>query len=343
MGTMPFTKEQMQQAYDTDIVNYAISQGFEVENTDKNYKAYHIKNSGGLHLFKNGGYYCFSTQEKGNIVDFAIKEQGLSYLDAISNILNVEPYSKKENSVSNTNFLKRTDKINATKIYFKEDMVLPFKDENPKETINYLVNIRKLDIDIVQDLVTRGSIFQTSTSKGDYNFKNCCFVGFDESNKAKYCAIRSLSDKYKFRQDIKASSKEYAFSIKEKSERLYVFESPIDLISHMTLRKLNNMDFSSDSRLSTGGLNEKPILKFLENNKHIKEIVFCFDNDKNSEKNVGQEFAKKCYFKFKELGYKTYVEISQNKDFNEDLQVVKKVLEELGTKIKPKKRKENCI
>lgn len=74
---MPFTEEQMKQVFDTNIIDFAVENGFQIEKGD-NYTV-HVKNSGGLYLFNHGrGYYCFSTQTKGNIVDFAKEYLGAS-------------------------------------------------------------------------------------------------------------------------------------------------------------------------------------------------------------------------------------------------------------------------
>lgn len=311
-------------------MEYAISQGFDVQNADKDIKAYRIKDYGGLHIFKNGGYHCFSSDEKGSIIDFAKNYQNLSFVEAVANIIGESPHEHRlDDYTPKKSFTKSPiSNYKQEKSEVKKEMVLPQKDASTKDIVDYLVNKRFLDKDIVNELIENGSIFQAITTKGDYTFKNCAFVGFDKENKPKYCSLRSIYEKSSFRQDVLNSDKNYGFAIKGESHRLFTFESPIDSISHATIRKLNNIDHTKDSRISCGGLNDKAITKFLEENKNIKEIVFCFDNDrdgkdgKNQPFNQGQEFSKKCYHKFKELGYKTYVETPQNKDFNMDLSII---------------------
>ena len=56
---MPFTEEQMQQIYNTNIIDFAVQNGFEIEKSDK--ATVHVKNNGGLYLFKHGrGFYSFT-------------------------------------------------------------------------------------------------------------------------------------------------------------------------------------------------------------------------------------------------------------------------------------------
>lgn len=50
--TMPFTEEQMQQIYNTNLIDFAVRHGFEIEKGDRN--TVHVKHSGGLYLFKHG-------------------------------------------------------------------------------------------------------------------------------------------------------------------------------------------------------------------------------------------------------------------------------------------------
>lgn len=95
-----------------------------------------------------------------------------------------------------------------------------------------------------------------------------------------------------------------------------------------------------DTRISVGGLMDKALVKYLENNDKINEIIFCFDNDFDKDINRGQEFARKCYDKFEKMGYDVKLHIPTNKDFNADLQHYKKsVLNKIITnkrKIEPK-------
>ena len=45
---MPFTEEQMKQVFDTNIIDFAVRNGFEIEKGDRN--TVHVKNSGGLYF-----------------------------------------------------------------------------------------------------------------------------------------------------------------------------------------------------------------------------------------------------------------------------------------------------
>lgn len=320
-----YSEEQIQKALETDIVDYAVGEGFDVENADKNQKSYRIKDMGGLYLFRNGGFHCFSDETKGSIIKFAMKYQALTFVEAIGNITGEAPYQKYDTKYEKTYVHKP---MSQEKTVEKKPLVLPKKDGNTNEIEEYLTVVRQLDQAIVKDLIASGDIFQAVTQKDKYTFRNCAFVSFDEKREAKACSLRSIAVGSKFRQEYLNSDKSYAFAMNGKSERLFVFEAPIDAISHATLRKLNGIDYTKDSRISVGGLNDRAIERYLKTHTHIKEIVFCFDNDKDSAKNVGQEFAKKCYQKYNQRGFQTYVEKPKNKDFNEDLLKLKQAVQE---------------
>ena len=91
-------------------------------------------------------------------------------------------------------------------------------------------------------------------------------------------------------------------------------------MSHITLIKLDGrIDWKKDNRVSCGGLFDMAIDTYLKQNKHIENIIFCFDNDVGKKENYGQDKAKEFAKNYKELGYNCYLHKPKNKDFNEDL------------------------
>ena len=126
--------------------------------------------------------------------------------------------------------------------------------------------------------------------------------------------------------DCPGSDKRYGFHIAAEpaspSERLYVFESPIDLMSHATLAILEHGGQTAwryDSRLSLAGTNEAALPFFLNQHKTVKELIFCLDNDVPGR--VASQVMQRLY---PEKGYTTKIELSQRKDYNDDLQAHKR-------------------
>lgn len=84
---MYINEEQKSIIKNIDIVDYAIARGIKLSETTKG-KAYKIieESLGGFYLYKNSnGFYKFSTNEKGNIIDFVKLYDNCSYLEACEN------------------------------------------------------------------------------------------------------------------------------------------------------------------------------------------------------------------------------------------------------------------
>ena len=132
---MPFTKEQMKQVFDTNLIDFAVRNGFEIEKGDR--YTVHVKSSGGLYIFNHGrGYYCFSTQKKGNIIEFVRDYYGLDFIGAVEMILGERAYEQTEHFVA-PNEKKET-----------KELVLPPKDDNYNRVIAYLIGSRGIDKEI---------------------------------------------------------------------------------------------------------------------------------------------------------------------------------------------------
>lgn len=308
---LPFTEEEMKQVFATNLIEYAASQGFAVEKADR--KTYHVKGNGGLYLFPKG-YHHFSRGESGNIIDFAREYQGLSFITAVETILGTKAYANTLPPLPPTPE--------------RGELIVPPKSTDIQQTQQYLIAERCLDPQIVDSLIEQGVIYQAVTKSKGTVFQNCAFVSFDKNGKPRYCSLRGM-DSSRFRQDIVNSDKSYGFTMQGTGNRVFVFESPIDAISHATLMKLNGMDDTKDFRISEGCLSDKALTRFLADNAQISEVVFCFDNDRNGKDhksnphNHGQEFAKKCAAKFGEKGYAVHIQTPHRKDFNTDLQYIR--------------------
>ena len=139
-----------------------------------------------------------------------------------------------------------------------------------------------LDKDIVDYFISTNQIYQ------DKQFKNVVFVGYD-GDKPSYAFKRSIFKNYKL--DHAGSNKSFSFSFTNpNSSILHVFEAAIDMLSYMTILKLDHQDFKQYNYLSLAGASDKIVSKteadipialksFLERNKNIKTIIFHLDND----------------------------------------------------------------
>ena len=312
-NALPFTEEQMRQVFETNIIDFAIQNGFEVEKGDRN--TVHVKKSGGLYLFKSGrGFHCFSGDKKGNIIEFAKEYLGAAdFKEAVEMILGCRAYEQTEHYMAPVEKKERGD------------LILPPQDKTFMPTIEYLTDVRGIDDEIVAAMIKAKKIYGAKTERNGRAFHNCAFVGYDEVGKARYCALRSPNESSKFRQDVEHSDKTSGFAMEGKSNRVYEFEAPIDAMSHATLCKLHGIDWREDHRVSEGCLSDKALQRYLQNHPEIDEIVFCYDNDVDgklpdgSPHNHGQVKAEEYAMIYQERGYRVFIQTPQGKDFNLDL------------------------
>lgn len=187
------------------------------------------------------------------------------------------------------------------------DFTLPPVNENSHRVTAYLTKTRGLDNSIVMEQIRDGRLYE---SAGRHN---CVFVGKDADGKARYGTERgTLSDK-RYVHDIEGSSKDYGFVMPGHSDKLYVFESPVDALSHASITKAAGEDYKEVSRLSLGGLSDKALIRYLQDHPEIKSVALCLDNDI-----VGRAATERITQK---LAHRITVENqpSKSKDYNDDL------------------------
>lgn len=229
---------------------------------------YYHREHDSLH-FSNGKWYWWSQGKGGtSALDYLIIVEGYEFKDAcnyLSDLMNVsEPVT--------THYHPKPVK----------PFELPVKDKNNDLVIRYLCEVRKIDKDIVDDFISKGMIYQSA------NFKNAVFVGYDKDKPA-YAFKRSIFKNFKL--DHAGSNKAFSFNYTNpKSDVLHVFEAAIDLLSYMTLLKMDEKDYTKFDYLSLAGASDKIAIKseadipialkaYLERNPTIKTIIFHLDND----------------------------------------------------------------
>ena len=189
-------------------------------------------------------------------------------------------------------------------------LLLPEKAGIPLRLLDYLCNKRGIDSEIVNKFIDVGMLYEDKR-------KNVVFVGKDENNIPRFASLRGTQGDCAFRGDCSGSDKQYSFNMLAvmPSPLLYIFESPIDLMSHASIQKIGTRAWENTSRLSLSGTSDTAIPLFLSKHSSIKELVFCLDND-----TAGREAAVSMARKYTDKGYITRLELPRGKDFNEDLQ-----------------------
>lgn len=184
----------------------------------------------------------------------------------------------------------------------KIEFRLPPRCESNERIISYLTEERKLPKDLVEEFIASGLIYE------DAKHHNVVFVGKDINGISRYAHCRGTVDK--FRMSVAGSDKSYGFCYRGKVTELYVFEAPIDMLSHIALYPAG---WRERSYLSLGGVSSKALERFLSECKDIESVFIATDNDEAGN-NAAEKIAELIP---KEIS--VYRFLPQAKDWNEDL------------------------
>jgi len=230
------------------------------------------------------------------VLDYLIKIENLHFREAVQKIsgtnINIAPKIKNDQGV--------------------KSLFLPEKaDTAYRRLYAYLCITRGIDNNIITTLIQEKKIYEDK--RGDI-----VFIGYDENNTAKFACLRGTYTGIKFRMDCAGSDKRYSFNMAySASEKLYIFEAPIDALAHAALENIiagNKDAWLNDNRISLGGTSCIALDKYLELNPAAKELVLCLDND-----SAGREAAVNMARKYSDKNYYTRIELSKYKDYSDDL------------------------
>lgn len=237
-----FSKEQIKSANQVNLIEFAKSHGYVLENGGR--RAYHVKQSGGLYLFKDSNrYFHFSSNTHGGIIDFAMFFCGMTFKEAVAYLLELDISQKAV--VSNTKE--------------RGQLILPDKAPNFRRVAWYLSQVRGIAPEIISLLMHEKKLYQQNKTG------NCVFVGYDQEGVARYCSMRGTTLNKPFKQDREYSDKSYPFYLcgYPDSKRVYVCESPIDAASRATIEKIRGQDWKAAHYISLGCLSDQALERFL--------------------------------------------------------------------------------
>lgn len=308
------TEEEKEKIKRIDLVDYLENRGVPIQRTGSTYKLRLSKEYPGdlssLSIFSDRkGWKRWSNGTGGaDAISFLEKVEGLSYQEACEELLHTHRRSLSPS-------MGAPIPIQDSE---KKELQLPEKCEGKFSRVYaYLTNTRCIDPEIVKRLMKENYIYQDV--KG-----NVVFLGFDENKETKFACIRGTTEK-QFRMDCTGSDKHYCFKMPGSNKsKLFVFESPIDAMSHATLTNMvynNPKAWLVYNRLALSGTSDGALEHYLKQNTEITEINLCLDNDE-----AGRTASAALKEKYESLGYTVKECPSMAKDFNEDL-VLKKTEE----------------
>lgn len=320
-------KATLDRVNNLSILNYATSRGYETIKVGKSYKIPHL---GGLYIDDEKNIFNnFATKKGGGIIQFVMLTESKSWKQAVDDL--VDEYNidtdKKRSQDEISKSISKQEKSTAKQdnIIEKKEVMLDEKDTTSKNVIAYLNKTRKIDMEYIQRALDEKKIYQSVK-------KSVVYKMYDENNNLVGASWESTNTigTYKGQKGmVKGSQKTYPFEFTGTGQKLFVFESPIDMMSYQTLLKnKGKSDIAKEENfIANFGLSDTPLENYLKTHPNIKQIYFCYDNDVNGTAisngkeipcNHGQETAKRQMEKYKDK-YECQILTPRLKDYNDEL------------------------
>lgn len=283
-----FTAEQKLRARQTNIVSLLESRGEVLKRSGKEYE---WRDGSQKVTIRGNLWFHQYEREGGDAIDFVRRFYGLDYPQAVTFLLG--------DSVAS---LPAAPKSEPKKT---KPFELPERNSDMRRVYAYLLKKRGLDRDVVHNFAHKGMIYES----GKYH--NAVFVGFDRDGIPRHANMRGTVGNSDFKGNADSSMPEYSFHISGESDRIYLFESPIDMLSFISLHKDG---WGKHSYAAACCVSDRVLFQMLEDNKNLSEVFLCMDNDE-----AGRSANKRISQKLSDRGIKANVLVPINKDWNEDL------------------------
>lgn len=287
-----FTKEQREQARRTDLANFLISQGEKVKKSGSEYEW--LDGSQKVTIRGHLWYHQYE-QKGGDAVDFVRRFYNKDYAEAVEMLLN-----GSGGQIITSPPIERVHK----------SFELSLRNDRMSRVFSYLLLTRGVDKDVLFEFIRNRMIYESS------DFHNAVFVGYDSSGKPRHAHKRGTVTNNPYKGNVAGSQLEFSFHFNGTSDRIYLFEAPIDMLSFISMHKEN---WKNHSYAASCSVSDRVLFQCLNDNPNIKNVFLCFDNDE-----AGQTANKRIADKLNKLNIQNEILIPTHKDWNEDLTLSEK-------------------
>lgn len=282
-----FTKEQREQARRTDIASFLVSQGEKVKRSGSEYEW--LDGSQKVTIRGHLWYHQYE-QKGGDAIDFIRKFYNKDYAEAVQMLL-----SNYGSQIVNLQTTEREQK----------PFILPPRNDRMSRVFSYLLLTRGIDKDVLFEFVRKKMIYESA----DYH--NAVFVGYDSNGKPRHAHKRGTVTSNPYKGNVAGSQPEFSFHWHGTSDKMFLFEAPIDMLSYISMHKKNWQEHSYAASCS---VSDRVLFQCLKDNPNIKNVFLCFDNDE-----AGQTANKRIADKLNSMNIKSEILIPIHKDWNEDI------------------------
>lgn len=282
-----FTKEQREQARRTDLADFLISQGEKVKKSGSEYEW--LDGSQKVTIRGHLWYHQYE-QKGGDAVDFVRRFYNKDYAEAVEMLLN-----NGGGQIVNLQTTEREQK----------PFILPPRNDRMSRVFSYLLLTRGIDKDVLFEFVRKKMIYESAY------YHNAVFVGYDSSGKPRHAHKRGTVTSNPYKGNVAGSQPEFSFHWHGTSDKIFLFEAPIDMLSYISMHKEN---WKEHSYAASCSVSDRVLFQCLKDNPNIKNVFLCFDNDE-----AGQTANKRIADKLNSMNIKSKILIPIHKDWNEDI------------------------
>lgn len=296
MPYIPYTDEQKQLANRVDLPTFLRMRGEKLVPVGREFKLIYHDGYGKHDSITVSGsqWYDHKNQIGGGPIKFMREHYGMNFQEAMQALLGHSA-------------LPLTHEVQPVMAKEKKEFRLPEANDNMHRVYAYLIKQRFIAPEVITHFAKKKLLYE------DKKHHNAVFVGADGNGVPRQAHKRSTTTfGNSFRQTIEGSDTKYSFAHFGKSNLLFVFEAPIDLMSFLTLYP---KDWEQHSYIAMNGVYESAVLTALEEHPNIDCVVICTDNDEG-----GIDAADRLWDILSERSYDNLtIYPPNNKDWNEDL------------------------
>lgn len=285
-----YTKEQIAAAKNVNLIELLEGMNYPLKRiTDREYA---LLAHDSLKISPTGMWYWHSRGVGGKAIDFFMVVEGMSFIEAMDTIIKQPAY--------------KGEKTELPAEKEKKVLKLPIANLNNERVIKYLTEVRGIDKNIIMRCIKDKKIYEASKTH------NAVFVGYDSNGMAQYASVRGTTAK-KFAGDVAGSSKSFGFFMGNRSSStLHLFESPIDLLSFMTLEHMAGRK-CNEAYLALSGVSTKAFQNYIRSND-VRLVYVRTDSD-----DAGKGVYEKLLREYNGEKITVLPAFPDNKDYNDDL------------------------
>ena len=285
-----FTSKEKEAARNADIAEMLMRAGEKLKRSGSEYEW----GEGSERVTIRGNLWYHQYEQKGgNAVSFVQRFMDKTYVEAMKYILG--------NGAGEV--VQREPKQSKPKE--KKEFEPPELSAEAKRAYAYLNVRRGIPKDVLVPFFKKQLIGETR------EYHNVAFMGYDTNGNLKHVNLRGTQSNSTFKGNAAGSSPEYSFRWTGKSEKLYLFEAPIDMLSFIAMK---GEEWEAHSYAACCGVGDRVLFQTLKDNPNISKVFLCLDNDW-----AGRFAEYRIAEKLREENIRFGIMLPNGKDWNEQL------------------------